>query len=90
MQSFEKTFGRWYADRKEAGFNVWIEVCGDDEREDGWLPLVGPNGACIGHVHFMSLGRGFYEVDQLRPASCPMQGPVVDCEQPLCLRKEEI
>lgn len=86
---FNQTFGRWTAYRQEAGFCVIVEACGEHPSEEGWLQIVDSNGFHIGHVHFMSLGKGCFAVDQLRPASCPMPGLSADCEQPLCLRREE-
>lgn len=89
IESLKTSFGRWQADQKEDGFNIYVEINGSIPDKDFWLPVIGMNGVQLGHIFFMSLSPGCFQVDGLRPVSCPMQDRLADCTQPLCRRQEE-
>jgi hypothetical protein len=87
MKPFDIHFGQYQASRQKCGYAVDAVISGAPE-EDFWLPVVNSNNGIVGHIHFTSLGSGFFAIDQLRPGFCPMQDPQAVCTRSLCLRKE--
>lgn len=88
-ERFKGIFGRWTAGRTESGYQVYLEVTGNNQPQDIWIPLVdSQHKGGIGHIHLTSLGKGFFVLDGLRSAHCPMPIQSAECLEPLCLQQK--
>jgi hypothetical protein len=80
-------FGRYQIDGTPNG--SWLTVEFYDRNGDFWLPVTTVNGAPVGHLFFRRLVEGVFELDQLRPVSCPMRNLSGVCKQPLCPQSDK-
>ena len=72
-------FGAYKVKHSSAGVSITIENFQVDPENDFWLPLAG-----IGLLHFTSCRGGFFELDDIRPAYCPMQDSEASCKHASC------
>ncbi len=81
-----KGFGKYEFSETESGSSVLVEVC--SQNEDFWLPVTTMNGVQLGHLFFKKMGQGLFELNQIRPVSCPIHNLSDVCTQTLCPQQE--
>lgn len=86
-------FGRYdISDGDAFGLPFVIESIENENNDSFWMPLRGVDGCHIGYAKFLCISnaQSLFQLDELRPAYCPIQELPDGCKHFLNLQQEEI
>lgn len=75
----------------DMGIAFLIESIENEGRDSFWMPLQGVDGRHIGYIKFVAtnLSPLLFQLDELRPANCPIQESPGDCKYFLNPQRKE-